>query len=148
RQAVAAYLKTLAARPDDTPPAADDKAMRTGAEVYSDACASCHLENGVGQPRFFPSLQRETAAQQADPTGLVHLILAGGRMGPTDSRPSPLTMPSFAWKLTDQQIADVATYVRNSWGNRAAPVDAAKVGGIRRKLGLTSERLTAMSTDR
>ena len=65
--------------------------------------------------------------QQADPTGLEHLILAGTRIGVSASRPSPLAMPSFAWKLTDQEIADVSTYIRNSWGNQAAPVSASDV---------------------
>jgi mono/diheme cytochrome c family protein len=45
-------------------------------------------------------------------------------------------MPSFAWKLTDEQIADVATYTRNSWGNRAQPVGAKQVGDMRRDLAL------------
>jgi mono/diheme cytochrome c family protein len=147
RQAVAAYLKTLPARADDTPSAPDPAAMKAGAEVYSDACASCHLQNGVGQPRVFPPLPGEAGIQQPDPTGLIHLILAGGRVGVTETRPSPLTMPSFAWKLTDRQVADVATYVRGSWGNHASPVSADKVSHIRGKLGLQGLRLTVNSTD-
>jgi mono/diheme cytochrome c family protein len=43
-------------------------------------------------------------------------------------------MPSFGWTLTDEQIAVVATYVRNAWGNRAPPVDAATVTKTRRAL--------------
>jgi mono/diheme cytochrome c family protein len=45
-------------------------------------------------------------------------------------------MPSFAWKLNDQQVADVATYVRNSWGNRAPPVSANQVADLRDTLDL------------
>jgi mono/diheme cytochrome c family protein len=45
-------------------------------------------------------------------------------------------MPSFAWKLNDQQIADVATFVRNSWGNRAPPVSADQVADLRSKIGV------------
>jgi mono/diheme cytochrome c family protein len=45
-------------------------------------------------------------------------------------------MPTFAWKLTDEQVAEVSTYVRNSWGNRASPVTAEQVRTLRRKLGL------------
>ena len=63
-------------------------------------------------------------------------------------RPSPLTMPSFAWKLSDQQVADVATYVRNSWGNRATPVDVGLVSKVRNKLGLKTIRYTDNSGDR
>ena len=148
RAAVAAYLKTLPARPDDNPAAPDPAAMKTGAEIFSDACASCHLEGAVGQPRFFPPLKGSAGAQQPDATGLVHLILAGGRVGATEARPSPLAMPSFAWKLSDQQVADVATYVRNSWGNRATPVDVGLVSKVRNKLGLKTIRYTDNSGDR
>ena len=125
----------------------DPRVMQRGAAIYSDACSSCHLENGVGQPRFFPPLGHDAMLQQADPTGVEHLILAGSRVGATATRPSPLTMPSFAWKLTDDEIADVSTYIRNSWGNQAAPVSASKVRDLRRHLGLESVHYTANSGD-
>ena len=41
-------------------------------------------------------------------------------------------MPAYAWKLNDQQIAAVATYVRNSWGNTAPPVSPGQVASLRR----------------
>jgi mono/diheme cytochrome c family protein len=148
RHAVAVYLKSLAASPDAPAPQVDAGAMRRGAAIYSDACASCHLENGVGQPRFFPPLGHDAMLQQADPTGVEHLILAGSEVGATASRPSPLAMPSFAWKLTDGEIADVATYIRNSWGNQADAVSASKVRDLRGKLGLRTVRYTANSGDR
>jgi mono/diheme cytochrome c family protein len=121
--------------------------MRRGAAIYSDACASCHLEDGVGQPRLFPPLGHNAMLQQADPTGLAHLILAGGRIGTSSSHPSPLTMPSFAWKLSDAEIADVSTYLRNSWGNQAAAVSVAEVHDVRHRLGLETVHLTANSGD-
>jgi mono/diheme cytochrome c family protein len=145
--AIATYLKALPASPVRQFAAPDHGAMGRGAAVYSDACASCHLEGGVGQPRYFPPLSRDAVLQQANPTGLIHLILAGVRTAPTGARPSPMTMPSFAWKLTDQEIADVSTFLRNSWGNRAAPVSAGDVGRLRRRLALTRVRLTQNSGD-
>jgi mono/diheme cytochrome c family protein len=147
RHAMAVYLRTLMPSPElkgDAPPAA---AMRRGAAIYSDACASCHLENGIGQPRYFPPLEHNAMLQQVDVTGLEHLILAGGRIGSTPSRPSPLTMPSFAWKLSDQEIADVSTYIRNSWGNEAPPVPVSSVTRLRTRLGLNTRRPTANSGD-
>jgi mono/diheme cytochrome c family protein len=121
--------------------------MRRGAEIYSDACASCHLDNGIGQSRLFPPLGKDAMLQQPDPTGLEHLILGGTRIGVSASRPSPLGMPSFAWKLTDQEIADVSTYIRNSWGNQAGPVAVADVSELRKKLNLQTVRLTDNSGD-
>jgi hypothetical protein len=53
---------------------------------------------------------------------------------PNDRAPTPLAMPAYDWKLDDQQIAAVATFVRNSWGNRAAPVSADQVARLRKQL--------------
>ena len=134
--AIAAYIKSLPASPTLSSPAPDPAAMRSGSAVFFDACTACHLGGGRGQPGMFPPLRGSAVAQQHDPRGLVRLILAGTRTAPTRSRPSFQSMPSFAWKLSDQEVADVATYVRNSWGNRAPPVEAHQVASVRSKLDL------------
>lgn len=146
--AIAIYLKSIPSSPAGRASSPEAGAMKRGGEVFSDACASCHLEGGKGQARFFPPLPGDAVSQQANPGTLIHLILAGGRTAPTPSRPSPLTMPSFAWKLTDQQIADVSTYVRNSWGNSAPPVSAHDVASMRGKLKLSTSAPTANSGDK
>ncbi|MGC5799061.1 c-type cytochrome [Sphingomonas sp. NFX23] len=135
--AIATYLKSVPASPAANPGVADQGSMRRGAAIYSDACAACHLSNGRAQPGYIPPLPGSASTQQANATGVVRVILGGARTGPTATRPSALAMPSFAWKLTDRQVADVATFVRNSWGNRASPVDEAKVKHIRKTLKLT-----------
>ena len=147
RHAIAVYLKAQPASPSPAASAPENGAMRRGAQVYSDACASCHLDGGVGQSKLFPPLGKDAMLQQADATGLEHLILAGTRVGVSASRPSPLGMPSFAWKLTDQEIADVSTYIRNTWGNQAAPVAATEVSSLRKKLSLETVHLTDNSGD-
>ena len=121
--------------------------MRRGAEIYSDACSSCHLQNGVGQSRIFPPLGKDAVLQQSDPTGVLHLILAGTQIGVSAARPSALSMPSFAWKLSDQEIADVTTYLRNSWGNQGSSVGISEVAALRKKLGLESVHYTDNSGD-
>ncbi len=146
-QAIATYLKDQPSSPPVTVTDPDAAAMKRGEAIYSDACSSCHLEGGAGQARFFPPLKGDTMAQQTNPDGLLHLILAGGRTAPAPSRPTPLSMPSFAWKLDDQQTADVATYVRNSWGSRAPAVSAGQVASMRRKLDLRTSSLTVNSGD-
>jgi len=147
RHAMAVYIKSQAPTADGSATGADAGAMLRGAAIYSDACASCHLDDGVGQARFFPPLGHNAMLQQTDATGLVHLILAGGRIGTSPSRPSPLTMPSFAWKLTDEEIADVSTFIRNSWGNQAPALSARDVQRLREELKLTTVHLTANSGD-
>lgn len=147
-QAIVTYLRSQPASPDASPGTPDAGAMQRGAAIFSDACASCHLDQGRGQSRFFPPLAHDAVVQQANPQGILHITLAGTRTAPTLSRPTPLSMPSFAWKLSDQELADVTTYVRNSWGNRASPVSAGDVARLRRKLDLKTSALTANSGDR
>jgi len=147
RRAIAVYLKSQAASPDKSPSAPDADAMKRGAEIYSDACSSCHFEDGVGQPGLFPPLGKNAMLQQSNPIAVEHLILAGTRIGTSPTRPSPLAMPSFAWKLNDQEVADVATYIRNSWGNKAEPVSASDVSKARKQLDLATSRLTDNSGD-
>ena len=148
RRAIAVYLKSHAPSPTLTVDRPDAATMKRGAAVYSDACASCHLETGVGQPGYFPPLGHDAVVQQADSTTLQHMILAGIRIGTSAERPTPFTMPSFAWKLTDEEIADVATYVRNSWGNQASAVPANAVSDMRKRLDLDHLHLTANSGDK
>jgi mono/diheme cytochrome c family protein len=147
QRAIAVYLKSRAASPNSARAEPDSGAMHRGAAIYSDACTSCHLEDGVGQPRLFPPLGHNAMLQQADATGLLHLILAGTRIGTSPSRPSPLTMPSFAWKLSDDEIADVTNYIRNSWGNQAAAVSVADVHDVRQRLKLETVHFTVNSGD-
>lgn len=136
RQAMAVYLKSLAPSPTAVALAPSSGSMRRGAAIYSDACTGCHLENGIGQSRVFPTLSHNAMLQQTDASGLLTLILSGSRIGTSASRPSPLTMPSFAWKLTDSEVADLSTYLRNSWGNQANAVSSTEVAKVRKRLKL------------
>ena len=147
RDAIATYIKSLPASPMLPETTADAGVMRRGGAIYGDVCSACHLENGLGQPRYFPPLGHNALLQQHDVTGLEHIILGGSRVGISPKMPTPLAMPSFAWKLTDAEIADVSTFIRNSWGNQAPPVTADEVHKVRSALHLETTRLTEMSGD-
>ncbi len=148
RHAIAVYLKSLPASPARTDKAAPDAAaMIRGAAIYSDACASCHLESGVGQARLFPPLGHDAVVQQTSPDSVLHLILGGTRIGALAGHATPFAMPSSAWKLNDQETAAVATYIRNSWGNQAPAVTASQAAKMRKALGLRSPRYTVNSGD-
>jgi mono/diheme cytochrome c family protein len=132
-RAIATYIKDADGGPDKAPPplAQDDKMMVAGQAIYADSCAACHQADGKGVPGMFPPLAHDANAQQRDPTTVVRVILQGARTVATAARPTPVAMPAFDWKLTDQQVAAVANYVRNSWGNAAPPVPPDKVKGLR-----------------
>lgn len=134
-RAIARYLKRLpAAGLDATSSNADTYELATGAAIFVDACAGCHQRSGEAVPRAFAPLQGSAIVQAPDPLSVMRLILQGGRSSATDARPTPFSMPGFGWKLNDRQVAAVATYVRNTWGNLASPVSAAQVGALRQKL--------------
>lgn len=132
--AIATYLTSLPASPDATAIAPEQAVMHQGEAIWLDACASCHRSDGSGVPRAFPPIKGNANAQQRDPTTLLHYILAGAQHRPTEQAPTPFSMPTFDWKLDDGQIAAVATYARNSWGNSAAAVKAEDVARLRREL--------------
>ena len=132
--AVAAYLADRPPSPTITVPAPSEALMRQGRAIWQDACSACHREEAQGVPRYFPPLKGDANLQQSDPTTVIHYILAGARHTPTASAPTPLSMPPFAWKLDDEQVAAVATYARNSWGNSAAEVTPKQVADLRRRL--------------
>ena len=132
--AIATYLRTIpgsGAAPDAGAP--DAAALRAGEAIYLDACAACHKSNGEGAPRLFPPLKGSASLQSKDPTTVVRVILEGARSVPTPGRPTPLAMPAFGWKLTDDQIASVASYIRNSWGNLTPAVAERDVSRLRRR---------------
>jgi mono/diheme cytochrome c family protein len=136
--AIATYLKDSgeggsASRYD--PVAASDNAMRTGAAIYKDSCAVCHRDTGTGEVHLFPRLAGSALVQSDDPTTLVRVVLQGTRAVATSSAPTAPAMPAFDWRLNDTQVAAVLTYVRNSWGNGAAPVSASAVASQRASLG-------------
>ncbi|MBV9991072.1 MAG: c-type cytochrome [Alphaproteobacteria bacterium] len=131
--AIAEYIKSLAPSAQKQPSAPDPAAMHSGEAIFVDACASCHLAGGKGQPYLFPPLAGNASVQGSDPTTIVRLVLDGSRSPSTAARPTPNAMPAFGWKLDDRQVADVVTYVRNSWGNAGEPVEAGAVAKLRKR---------------
>ena len=133
-RAIAVYLKDLgagAAEPDvATPPAAQ---MADGARIYKGACVACHEADGSGSPRIYPPLPGNANLQATDPSSTLRIILDGAQTLTTPRAPNTGSMPAYARKLTDQEIADVATYIRNAWGNAAPAVTPAEVAKARRQ---------------
>jgi mono/diheme cytochrome c family protein len=133
-RAIAVYLKDLApgaAEPEVAAPA--EAQMTDGARIYRGACIACHEADGSGSPRVYPPLPGNANLQAADPSSTLRIILDGAQTLTTPRAPNPGSMPAYARKLTDQKIADVATYVRNAWGNAAPAVTPAQAAKARRQ---------------
>jgi len=133
--AMATYLKDQPAQKEESAPAkVDDAAVKTGGRIYADECSGCHGRDGKGTPGLFPALASSPAVRQSDATSLMRVVIRGARSVGTDKAPTAPAMPSFGWILDDAQVADLLTYVRNSWGNASSPVSADDVGKARRAL--------------
>src|SRR5207302_10809610 len=102
--AVGAWLK---AQPSHAPapptPHPDPKVMAAGQAIYLDECSACHAADGKAAPTYFPPLPGASVTQSVDPTTVIRFVLAGTQTVATDARPAPLSMPAYAWKLTDAQ---------------------------------------------
>jgi len=104
-------------------------ASKPGARIYLDNCAACHRPDGVGYEQVFPRLAGNPVVQAGNPQSVVSIVLDGSQTPRTARTPAQFTMPRFAWRLSDKDVADVVNFVRTSWGNRASlvsPADVAK----------------------
>jgi mono/diheme cytochrome c family protein len=105
--------------------------MERGKKVYDTYCIACHQADGSGVPRMNPPLVK-TSYVTGDKKKLVTIVLNGLKGGELEIDgnvyDSPMTPHDF---LKDQEIADVLTYIRNSFGNKASAVTAAEVKSIR-----------------
>lgn len=128
RAAIASFLHTL-------PPARGERAVAVGSQAYVDNCSACHQEDGTGNAAGFPALAGNPVVNTGDPTSLIHVVLAGDATVNTHATASKLIMPPFGASLSDSDIADLLTYVRSSWGNRAPAVSAAQVKTLRGVIG-------------
>lgn len=136
-RAMAVYLQALPqqarpARPFAAGPAA---ALERGAKVYEQQCAQCHGDSGQGKPGAFPALAGNRAVTLADPTNVLRVVLQGGYLPATAGNPRPHGMPPFMHVLRDDDVAAVASFVRQSWGNQAASVATIDVYRVRERRG-------------
>jgi nitrite reductase (NO-forming) len=86
-----------------------------GKRTFDQICAACHQQNGQGIPGAFPPLAGSDFLN-ADKARAIGIVMHG-RSGPitVNGRPFNSQMPSLA--LSDEDIANVLTYVYNTWGN-------------------------------
>lgn len=134
--AIALYLKSLSGHPTSSPAplAAGDPAMRRGARGYELHCAACHGSDGRGVPDMITGFAGNGALVDPHGSSAIYVLLAGARAVHTETLPTGAGMPAFDWKLTDAQIADILTFMRNSWGNAAPAVVAKDVAAMRATL--------------
>jgi mono/diheme cytochrome c family protein len=107
--------------------------MKAGAVAYDISCAACHGRDGKGSA-LFPPLAGNASIRQVRADTVVRMVLAGGKAAATKDAPTGPGMPSFGWRLTDEQVANILTYVRNNWGNQAPAISPETVKRLRSEL--------------
>ena len=98
------------------PPNNTQKLMSDGHQLYVEYCAECHQTDGSGWSTLYPRLAGNPIVTLHDPEQIIVTVTYGQG-----------SMMSFQEKLSSQQIAEILTYIRNSWGNQASPVDSRQV---------------------
>jgi putative membrane-bound dehydrogenase-like protein len=130
-----AMVTAIGAQPESSEPEArkfkpDPAVHKRGQEVYTRTCIACHGPEGLGTPGAFPPLAGSDWPT-GDPTLPIKIVLHGmqGEVEVNGEKYNNIMAP--LGNLPDQEIADVLTYVRQSWGNDAGPVNAATVKKVR-----------------
>jgi thiosulfate dehydrogenase len=142
--AIATYLKALppgehelsmpAVAKQTTPSVVPAKIYSSrGGLAYLQFCYDCHRGDGGGVDQVFPPMAQNPSVSSRDPATLIHIVLTGSKTAATAAHPRVFTMPGFA-RLNDQELAEIVSFVRASWGNGAGPVSASDVKKMRADL--------------
>ena len=132
--AMATYLKSLPGEDRAAAPVPDSAIMGRGRTVYNLHCGTCHLPTGLGDTEIGPKLnQGSLIVQSANPASMINTILYAPTVPGFDHLPKRWRVPmdEFQYELDDEEVAAVATYIRNSWDNRAGIVTPEQVAAQR-----------------
>lgn len=104
---------------------------KTGEEVYNSICMSCHQAGGVGIPAVYPPLAGSDWMGKSNET--LSKIVLHGLMGEVEVNGQKYNNVMAPWggSLSDEEVANVLTFVRSSWGNTGAAVTAEEVKAVR-----------------
>jgi nitrite reductase (NO-forming)/hydroxylamine reductase len=116
--------------------------MKAGEEVYKIACIACHQPTGEGLPGAFPPLAKSDYLMQK-PDRAVRIVVRGLTGEVTVNNMTYNSVMPAMTQLSDQQVADVITYVLNSWGNKAPAIPVERV--VAERAQAIEEGITPMS---
>ena len=137
--AIARYLKSLPGdrQRDGAPWQYQELSTATaldapGVHTYLTHCASCHGPDGKGQAEWIPPLAGATSALAGESASAINITLNASQRVVAAGVPDAYRMPALREQLSDQQIAEVLTFVRSAWGNHGSAVQAQAVSQLRR----------------
>jgi len=123
---------TAAPAPAPSRPLSKEEQVEAGKIVYNQTCFACHQANGQGLPGVFPPLAKADYLM-ADAKRAIHVVI-GGLQGEIEVNHVKYNQVMTPQNLTDEQVANVLTFVMNSWGNEHDPVMPADVAAVRAEI--------------
>ena len=108
-----------------------EERIAEGKSVYGKTCFACHQPTGEGLPNTFPPLAKSDYLN-ADVNRAIDIVLKG-KTGEITVNGNKFNSVMTAQTLTDEEVANVLTYVYQSWGNTKKDVSAAMVAAVRKK---------------
>lgn len=113
-----------------------------GQEVYAQVCQACHQPTGLGLPGVFPPL--DASDWVTGPAGVPVAIILKGLQGPIEvSGTTYNSMMPAANYLTDEQVSNVTTYIRQAWSNKAEAVTVETVAQVKEMISVQATPWTA-----
>ena len=109
----------------------DQAVSDRGKMIYEQNCLACHQADGTGVPGLAPPLVKGTFVK-GEKEALINIVLKGMEGVEIKGEHYGNPMPAFGY-LSDQEIADVLTYIRGNFSNEEGPVTAAEVAVVRKK---------------
>lgn len=118
-KAMTVYLKSLPANEGDIGKAASAQVLKDGETLYNVNCGTCHQPNGEGAASHDSGakLVGNPMVQASNPASLINVILYGPHLAKLPGEKRWKDMPEFGSKLADEEVAAIASYLRNAWGN-------------------------------
>ncbi|WP_049620627.1 c-type cytochrome [Frateuria defendens] len=155
-KAVARYLKSLPGDPGrDGAPwkyeetsggalAMGERSKLPGTQTFMARCSACHGPDGRGQGQWIPPLAGSASSMAKENASSINATLNGSGRVVASGIPDAYRMPSYRNQLSDQEIADVLTFVRTSWGNRGGTVKPEDVKNLRERTNPASSEVIVL----
>ena len=96
-------------------------------------CSFCHGADGRGQEQWISPLAGSASSMAMENVSSINVVLNGSSRVVANGVPDAYRMPPFREHLSDQEIADVLSFVRWSWGNKGGPVAPSDVKTLRER---------------
>ena len=115
-----------------------------GARLYLARCASCHGRDGMGRGEWIPPLAGASSLLAPDPSSAINITLNGAGRVVAGGVPDAYRMPSLRSQMSDPQIAEVLTFLRGAWGNKASAVTTKQVSEMREHTNPASSQVIVL----